>query len=35
MKTPSNPIDTPEKNALSIQDILIGEVWICSGQSNI
>jgi sialate O-acetylesterase len=25
----------PEENVLQIRDVLIGEVWLCSGQSNM
>lgn len=32
---PHELVASSDKNAVSISDVLVGEVWICSGQSNM
>jgi len=33
--TPSGTLVVAGKNTLTINDVLVGEVWVCSGQSNM
>ena len=34
-ETPANLTVTGEKNTITVKGVLVGEVWICSGQSNM
>jgi sialate O-acetylesterase len=34
-ETPSTLTVTGAKNSVTVKDVLVGEVWICSGQSNM
>jgi sialate O-acetylesterase len=33
--TPPNTLTVTGKNTVTLQDVLVGEVWLCSGQSNM